>query len=114
MRVSSWAAASVPAVALALIAWSAAYVRLSFGGWPVIHRDAVEGPLADLAVTVTALATLTARAAIVLLPALAVVRRATRVRPVLGGWAVCLAVTWVVAYALVDGDPAGFIDWVLD
>ena len=79
-----------------------------------MYMDTVQGPLADVAVTVTAFSAVALFPSILLLPAVAVLRGSSSVRPVLGRWSALFVLGWVAAYTLVVFDPTGFIDWVLD
>jgi hypothetical protein len=96
------------------IALSAAYIRLSFGRWPVVYRDSVGVRFSEAAVMLTGLSLLALVPSILLLPIVAIGRALSGMRPILGRWAICLTITWLVGLFLIRWDPTGFIDWVLD
>jgi hypothetical protein len=99
---------------MVVIVLSAAYVRLSFGRWPVVYRDSINVRFGEAAMRMTALALVALLPSIVLLPIVVIGRRLSGIRPVLGRWAVWFTVGWLVALVLIRWDPTGFIDWVMD
>jgi hypothetical protein len=111
---ASWFAACVPTALMIVIVFSAAYVRLSFGRWPVVYHDSINGRFGEAAVKMTALSLVALLPSILILPIIAVGRRLSGVRPVFGRWAVWFTIGWLVALLLIRWDPTGFIDWVMD
>ena len=114
MRALSWIVASLPTTALAALSFSAVYIRIVFGRWPVVYLDTVPGRFTNVATTVAGLSVFALVPAILFLPIMALLRGVTRVRPILGRWSVMLAITWIVAAAMVVWDPYGFVDWAID
>jgi hypothetical protein len=111
---ASWFAACIPPCLILAIVLSAAYIRLSFGRWPVIYRDSVHARFAETAITLTAISVIALLPSALLLPLIAAGRALSGIRPVLGRWSGYLAIGWLIAFLLCRWDPNGFIDWVLD
>ena len=85
---ASWFAACVPTALISVIVLSAAYVRLSFGRWPVVYHDSIDGRFGEAVVTMTALSLVALLPSILVLPIVAVGRALSGIRPVFGRWAV--------------------------
>jgi hypothetical protein len=94
---------------MSVITLAAAYIRLSFGRWPVVYHDSVSVPFVEAVVTLLALPL-----SILLFPIAAAGRALSGIRPVLGRWALCFTIGWLVALFVIRWDPTGFIDWLLD
>jgi hypothetical protein len=78
---ASWFVASVPAALLIVIVLAAAYIRLSFGRWPVVYRDSVSVPYVEAVVTLTALSLVAFLMSIALVPIVAAGRALSGTRP---------------------------------
>lgn len=111
---ASWFAACLPTALMIVIVLSAAYVRLSLGRWPVVYFDSINGRFGEAVVMMAALSLVSVLPSILLLPIVAVGRRLSGIRPVLGRWALWFMIGWLVAFSLIRWDPTGFIDWVID
>jgi hypothetical protein len=110
---ASWFVASVPPALMIVVTLSAAYIRLSFGRWPVVSRDSVSVPFVEAVVMLTANSLLALGLSILLLPIVVAGRALSGIRPVLGRWALCFTIGWLTALFLIRWDPTGFIDWLL-
>jgi len=99
---------------MTVIALSAAYIRLSFGRWPVVYRDSVSVPFVEAVVTLTALSVVALLMSITLVPIVAAGRALSGIRPILGRWALCFTIGWLIAFFLIRWDPTGYLDWLLD
>lgn len=110
----SWVVAAVPAVLIGATSIVAAYIRLSLGRWPIVYHDDVHAPFAGVAISIAVLCVFALLPSLLLLPAMVIIRAASVTRPLLGWWAVCFAITWLAAFALMRWEPTGFLDWLID
>ena len=114
VTVASWTVAAVPAALTGVTSIAAGYIRLSLGRWPIVYHDHVHAPFAGLAIGMATVCVLALLPSLLLFPAMVVIRTTSRTPPVLGWWAVCFAITWLAAFALIKWEPTGFLDWLID